>query len=316
MLVVRKIGEQIDEHGVRRYVLQDEYGGTILATHTEIASEIRHGELKIMDSKVETSKVKQSETKREEHLIKAKCISKNRDNNGVIKSYTLQDVNGKTMNVTGQQIKQAITNGQIEIINLQIDRAGRLIDKPVDCKEKTSNISIEQQTEIFIKFIQEARKLLEAEDFHFETKNHDAEKQILSEAAKRYPNKQFTCNFNTLVNKNRYSPNGKVNWSVVGISEDEVYINKLFANFIFGNIKNVSICVFDAWYGRHAEELVEEGDYTYKEMKKLVEEENKEYCKVMKKAKEFIEKYKRAYNMQLDYEIDSGYITITGVSFK
>lgn len=302
MLVVRKIGEQVDEHGVKRYILQDEYGGTILATYTEIAREIRHGELKFMDSKVETSKVKQAETKREEHLIKAKCISKNRDSKGVIKSYTLQDVNGKTMNVTGQQIKQAITNGQIEIINLQIDRAGRLIDK-TDCKEKTSNISIEQQAEIFIRFIQEAGKLFMEDDFHFETKNHDAEKQILSEAAKRYPNKQFTYNFNTI--------NGKANESA-----DDVYINELFANFIFGNIKVVYIWIFDVWYEKHAEELVEEGDYTYKEMKKLVEEENEEYCKVMKKAKELIEKYKRAYNMQLDYEMDSGHITITGVSFK
>lgn len=141
MLVVRKIGEQVDEYGVRRCVLQDKYGGTILATYTEIAEEIRAGELKFADSQEEIGKVKKPETQRKEHMIKVKCISKNRDSKGVIQSYTLQDVKGTTMNVTGQQIKQAIAKGQIEIVNLQIDRAGRLIDK----SETKVNVNVSRQ---------------------------------------------------------------------------------------------------------------------------------------------------------------------------
>ena len=62
-------------------------------------------------------------------MIVAKCISKNRDHKGVIVNYTLQDQNGQRISVTGQQIKQVITSGQINIINLQIDKAGRLVDK-------------------------------------------------------------------------------------------------------------------------------------------------------------------------------------------
>lgn len=69
-------------------------------------------------------------------MIKAKCISKNRDNKGTILNYTLQDQNGQRINVTGQQIKQAMQNGQIDVINLQIDKAGRLIDKVIQSKEK------------------------------------------------------------------------------------------------------------------------------------------------------------------------------------
>lgn len=62
-------------------------------------------------------------------MVVAKCISKNRNNSGVIVSYTLMDQDGQKKVVTGKQIKEAMKEEKIMLTNLQIDKAGRLIDK-------------------------------------------------------------------------------------------------------------------------------------------------------------------------------------------
>lgn len=69
-------------------------------------------------------------------MIKSICISKNRDKNGVIVNYTLRDANGMERLATGQQIKNAIRNNQLFVDNLQIDKAGRLVDKASDTHKK------------------------------------------------------------------------------------------------------------------------------------------------------------------------------------
>lgn len=89
-------------------------------------------------------------------MVTAKCISKNRDNKGVIVSYTLQDTTGQKMNVTGQQIKAAITAGQIDIVNLQIDKAGRLVDK---AEPVTKEIELKQKKRV--KIIKKCRAALD-----------------------------------------------------------------------------------------------------------------------------------------------------------
>lgn len=62
-------------------------------------------------------------------MIEVTCVKKNRNSKGNIINYTLRDVNGMERLATGQQIKDAIRNNQLNVINLQIDRAGRLVDK-------------------------------------------------------------------------------------------------------------------------------------------------------------------------------------------
>lgn len=57
------------------------------------------------------------------------CISKNRDNKGNIINYTLQDKNGKRVQMTSDQIKAKIRTKEICVVNLQIDTLGRLVDK-------------------------------------------------------------------------------------------------------------------------------------------------------------------------------------------
>jgi hypothetical protein len=61
-------------------------------------------------------------------MIQAKCIQKFRDNTGRIYGYRLQDLNGKTQDVTSENLKKAIKRGQINIINLTLTSDYRLID--------------------------------------------------------------------------------------------------------------------------------------------------------------------------------------------
>ena len=68
--------------------------------------------------------------------MKVRCLSKNRNNKGVIVSYNLQDETGRQFQATGQQIKEEIRKGQFEFVNLQIDTAGRLVDKAVEKPKK------------------------------------------------------------------------------------------------------------------------------------------------------------------------------------
>lgn len=87
-------------------------------------------------------------------MIVAKCISKNRNSSGIIKDYTLQDQNGIVMNITGQNLKRAITSGSLAVTNLQIDRAGRLIDKSetennTACKTQVSKQLIENVGRVY-----------------------------------------------------------------------------------------------------------------------------------------------------------------------
>ena len=61
--------------------------------------------------------------------MKVMCLYKNRDNKGNIVDYVLKDETGKQFNATAQQIKFEFQAGRYEFMNLQIDKAGRLVDK-------------------------------------------------------------------------------------------------------------------------------------------------------------------------------------------
>lgn len=71
-------------------------------------------------------------------MIVCKCVNKNRDSKGNIINYTLVDKNGKKVQLTGKQVKEAIKAGQFKIVNLQIDSLGRLVDK-AEATNKTAN---------------------------------------------------------------------------------------------------------------------------------------------------------------------------------
>lgn len=62
-------------------------------------------------------------------MIKVKCVGKNRNDKGVIVNYNLVDEKGNKFQATSQQIKSEIKAGKYQFTNLQIDKAGRLVDK-------------------------------------------------------------------------------------------------------------------------------------------------------------------------------------------
>ena len=61
-------------------------------------------------------------------MIQAKCIQKLRDNKGKIYGYRLIDINGKTQDVEPENLKKAIRNKQIHIVNLTLTSDNRLVD--------------------------------------------------------------------------------------------------------------------------------------------------------------------------------------------
>lgn len=65
-------------------------------------------------------------------MIQAKCIQKFRDNSGKIYGYRLQDINVQTQDVTPEDLKKAILNKQVDIINLTLTSDGRLVDRKAE----------------------------------------------------------------------------------------------------------------------------------------------------------------------------------------
>ena len=62
------------------------------------------------------------------NIIQAKCIQKFRDKQNRIYGYRLVDLNGQTQDVTSDNLKNAIANGQIHVVNLTLSKDGRLVD--------------------------------------------------------------------------------------------------------------------------------------------------------------------------------------------
>lgn len=61
-------------------------------------------------------------------MLQAKCIEKFRDSSGKIYGYKLQDINGEIQDVQPENLKIAIKNKQIHIVNLTLTRDNRLVD--------------------------------------------------------------------------------------------------------------------------------------------------------------------------------------------
>lgn len=64
-------------------------------------------------------------------MIQAKCIQKFRDNSGKIYGYRLACVNGQTQDVTPENLKMAIRNNQVAVINLKLTSDDRLVDTKI-----------------------------------------------------------------------------------------------------------------------------------------------------------------------------------------
>ena len=79
-------------------------------------------------------------------MVKAICVSKNRNDKGVIVNYTLKDANGQVRNFTGKEIKDGIRNKKLEVMNLQIDKAGRLVNKAAEKQHTVKRQTLQKDT--------------------------------------------------------------------------------------------------------------------------------------------------------------------------
>lgn len=61
-------------------------------------------------------------------MMQVRCVQKFRDSTGKIYGYRVQDINGVTQDVRPENLKQAIRNNQIRVVNLTLTSDNRLVD--------------------------------------------------------------------------------------------------------------------------------------------------------------------------------------------
>lgn len=73
--------------------------------------------------------------------MRARCVGKERNEKGVITKYILRSESGDRIETTGKEIKEGIKRGSLAVANLQIDKAGRLVDKAEEKEKPARKVS-------------------------------------------------------------------------------------------------------------------------------------------------------------------------------
>lgn len=73
--------------------------------------------------------------------MRVRCIGKQRNEKGVITKYILKSESGDRIETTGKEIKDGIKRGALAVENLQIDKAGRLVDKAEEKEKPARKVS-------------------------------------------------------------------------------------------------------------------------------------------------------------------------------
>lgn len=60
------------------------------------------------------------------------CISKIRDEKGIIKAYILKNSNGETATIEHDELKRRMQTHRIIVANLQISKDNRIVDKAIE----------------------------------------------------------------------------------------------------------------------------------------------------------------------------------------
>ena len=88
-------------------------------------------------------------------MIKAKCVKKFRNSRNIITDYRLQDAQGNIGDFTSQQLKIAIKNKQITVVNLKLTSDERLIDaRPNQTEVHDSNVANAELAKIVYAILQ------------------------------------------------------------------------------------------------------------------------------------------------------------------
>lgn len=140
--------------------------------------------------------------------MRARCIGKQRNEKGVITKYILRSESGDRIETTGKEIKEGIKRGALEVENLQIDKAGRLVDKAEE-KEKPARKVSQKPVKVSNKTVvtkelarKEVKSYIDMMKKSYTTDNDGAEKFI----------KDFTGEGNVVFGKDK---NGKTDIKTV-----------------------------------------------------------------------------------------------------
>lgn len=104
--------------------------------------------------------------------MRVTCISKNRNNKGVIVNYTLKDETGHIFTATVNTIKEEMKLNRYEFTNLQIDSIGRLVDK-VNKEEIKQSVN---GNAIFLEFERAYQNLMSGTELSFGCIKYDGNK--------------------------------------------------------------------------------------------------------------------------------------------
>ena len=169
-------------------------------------------------------------------MITARCIQKFRNKSNKIIGYRLQDSQGDTRDLTPQQLKDAIHNNQIHVLNLKLTSNNRLIDttptkqpKQTIQQPKTKNKTAVQQqfsllTREIIRKINKSKALKFKSNQNLEAINHKA--QMLGHTTTKLSNDFLSIESNT---------------EIILVSNKQIQLDNTYSNGLFQEADFTSI---------------------------------------------------------------------------
>lgn len=217
-------------------------------------------------------------------MLVARCIQKVRNENGTIKAYILQDMNGNTMPVDGKQIKAAIRSGKANITNLQIDSAGRLVDKQ---EVGTNNNKKYEEADILMNFITDVGICGDVARLHYDSIGY-----LNNEVISRYKQlmvKKGLCTSTELV--------------------------QLYAYYCEGMLKKFQITYYDCFTWYHADDLIMGMGCSREEVEADIKYEFAECAKAEEEVERIIKRYEKQWGLKLSYDNDEGTLFVEDIKF-
>lgn len=91
--------------------------------------------------------------------VKVQCIEKTRDRAGNITQYVMKDENGKIDYLARDQMLKMLKNKNYEVINLQIDAAGRIVDKAMNLEKAAQGNNVQKALELSCKMLAQGKDI-------------------------------------------------------------------------------------------------------------------------------------------------------------
>lgn len=91
--------------------------------------------------------------------VKVQCIEKTRDRVGNITQYVIKDEYGKVDYLNRDQMLKMLKNKNYEVVNLQIDKAGRIVDKAVELEKVAQGNNVQKALELSYQMLAQGKDI-------------------------------------------------------------------------------------------------------------------------------------------------------------